>query len=176
MPLPAALLPLKIFATLWAPVPGDISSLLHMAGAEPNPNLGGVGVAPGPEALDARRPFKCQSPGCGYAATQRVHLTLHERTHTGERPYKCDVLGCGYAATQRGHLLAHSRTHTGEKPYTCSFPGCAYSAARRHVRDAHERTHTGVSPFPCFWVGCGFGGRDRPALKAHLSRAHGCDG
>ena len=117
-----------------------------MAGAEPNPNLGGVGVAPGPEALDARRPFKCQSPGCGYAATQR------------------------------GHLLAHSRTHTGEKPYTCSFPGCAYSAARRHVRDAHERTHTGVSPFPCFWVGCGFGGRDRPALKAHLSRAHGCDG
>ena len=104
-----------------------------MAGQPGHPNLLGAPLA-GAEAPDARRPFKCQSPGCGYAATQRVHLTLHERTHTGERPYKCDVPGCGYAATQRGHLLAHSRTHTGEKPYTCSFPGCAYSAARRHVQ------------------------------------------
>ncbi|XP_078502525.1 uncharacterized protein LOC144757787 [Lissotriton helveticus] len=69
----------------------------------------------------------------------------HEKTHKGERPFHCDF--CEKSFTKKGHLLQHQSVHTGEKPYHCTV--CSKPFSQKAHLVLHQRTHTGERPHHC---------------------------
>ncbi|KAM4819983.1 zinc finger protein 263 isoform 3-T3 [Thomomys bottae] len=107
--------------------------------------------------------FECLT--CGKCFRQGMHLTRHQRTHTGEKPYKCTL--CGENFSHRSNLIRHQRIHTGEKPYTCHECGDSFSHSSNRIR--HLRTHTGERPYKCSECGENFSRSSR--LMSH-QRTH----
>ncbi|XP_006897504.1 PREDICTED: zinc finger protein 263 [Elephantulus edwardii] len=107
--------------------------------------------------------FECLT--CGKSFGQGMHLTRHQRTHTGEKPYKCTL--CGENFSHRSNLIRHQRIHTGEKPYTCQECGDRFSHSSNRIR--HLRTHTGERPYKCSECGESFSRSSR--LMSH-QRTH----
>ncbi|XP_052050878.1 zinc finger protein 263 isoform X1 [Apodemus sylvaticus] len=107
--------------------------------------------------------FECST--CGKSFRQGMHLTRHQRTHTGEKPYKCIL--CGENFSHRSNLIRHQRIHTGEKPYTCHECGDSFSHSSNRIR--HLRTHTGERPYKCSECGESFSRSSR--LTSH-QRTH----
>ncbi|XP_057603320.1 zinc finger protein 263 isoform X1 [Hippopotamus amphibius kiboko] len=107
--------------------------------------------------------FQCLT--CGKSFRQGMHLTRHQRTHTGEKPYKCTL--CGENFSHRSNLIRHQRIHTGEKPYTCHECGDSFSHSSNRIR--HLRTHTGERPYKCSECGESFSRSSR--LMSH-QRTH----
>ncbi|XP_032705975.1 zinc finger protein 263 isoform X2 [Lontra canadensis] len=107
--------------------------------------------------------FECLT--CGKSFRQGMHLTRHQRTHTGEKPYKCNL--CGENFSHRSNLIRHQRIHTGEKPYTCHECGDSFSHSSNRIR--HLRTHTGERPYKCSECGESFSRSSR--LMSH-QRTH----
>ncbi|XP_062954976.1 zinc finger protein 263 isoform X1 [Cynocephalus volans] len=107
--------------------------------------------------------FECLT--CGKSFRQGMHLTRHQRTHTGEKPYKCTL--CGENFSHRSNLIRHQRIHTGEKPYTCHECGDSFSHSSNRIR--HLRTHTGERPYKCSECGESFSRSSR--LVSH-QRTH----
>ncbi|GFN76127.1 Zinc finger protein 316 [Plakobranchus ocellatus] len=83
----------------------------------------------------SNRPFPCHV--CGKRFTQKAHLIIHKRTHTGEKPYACHI--CHKRFAQSSHLTVHKRVHTGEKPFFCNF--CGMGFCRRPRLEAHVLQH-----------------------------------
>ncbi|XP_059155482.1 zinc finger protein Xfin-like [Physella acuta] len=81
------------------------------------------------------RPFACQV--CNKRFTQKAHLIIHKRTHTGEKPYACHI--CHKRFAQSSHLTVHKRVHTGEKPFFCNY--CNMGFCRRPRLEAHILQH-----------------------------------
>nr|XP_006984774.1 zinc finger protein 263 isoform X3 [Peromyscus maniculatus bairdii] len=106
-----------------------------------------------------KRLFECST--CGKSFRQGMHLTRHQRTHTGEKPYKCNL--CGENFSHRSNLIRHQRIHTGEKPYTCHECGDSFSHSSNRIR--HLRTHTGERPYKCSECGESFSRSSR--LTSH---------
>ncbi len=46
-----------------------------------------------------------------------------------KKRYECEVPGCGKGFSQKTHLEIHMRAHTGHKPFVSSFVGCVLSVA-----------------------------------------------
>jgi len=86
-----------------------------------------------------QKSFKCDYPGCDYAATQKANFSRHKLTHTGEKPYKCDYDGCDYATTQMRILKMHMLTHP--PPIKCTQLGCNYVQPGQARFKAHTQTH-----------------------------------
>ncbi|XP_006887349.1 PREDICTED: endothelial zinc finger protein induced by tumor necrosis factor alpha-like [Elephantulus edwardii] len=57
-------------------------------------------------------PYTC--PECGRRFSQKLNLTSHQRSHTGELPYLCTACGCGFR--QKKHLLKLQQVHRGAQP------------------------------------------------------------
>lgn len=117
-----------------------------------------------------RKRFFCEIPGCHKSFTQKTHLDIHLRAHTGEQPYTCKLLGCGQRFSQLGNLKTHERRHTGEKPYHCEQCGKSF-AQRGNVR-AHMKTHSQTKPFLCRLDDCNKTFTQLGNLKSHQNKFH----
>ena len=53
------------------------------------------------------KPYQCDD--CDYTATERQHMIIHRRKHTGERPYHCEICAKQYiqVVMGRGRVPCH---------------------------------------------------------------------
>jgi hypothetical protein len=144
----------------------------------------------------------CTYSQCNKSFSQRTHLLIHIRSHSGEKPYLCGVPCCGQRFSQLGNLKTHERRHRGEKPFGCEVPGCdkrfsQRSNLRSHcvsVHGMHGSSSSGSTPtenvedrehtprFQCRLDGCATNsdfssGTGKPFtqlgnLKAHQNKFH----
>ncbi|KPM33938.1 hypothetical protein AK830_g12633 [Neonectria ditissima] len=118
----------------------------------------------------ARRRYVCNGPECKKSFTQKTHLDIHRRTHTGDKPYHCNYPGCTLTFSQLGNLKTHRRRHTGERPYSCDQCGRRF-AQRGNVR-SHEHTHQGLKPFICRLDDCNKTFSQLGNMKTHQNNFH----
>jgi hypothetical protein len=79
----------------------------------------------------------CTYSQCNKSFSQRTHLLIHIRSHSGEKPYLCGVPCCGQRFSQLGNLKTHERRHRGEKPFGCEVPGCDKRFSQRSNLRSH---------------------------------------
>ncbi|XP_066454513.1 zinc finger protein OZF-like [Eleutherodactylus coqui] len=89
------------------------------------------------------KPFSCSE--CGKCFLDKSHLVKHQSIHTGERPFSCSE--CGKCFCQKAYLVKHQRMHTGDKPFSCSECGNSFNQKSNLI--SHQRIHTGEKPFSC---------------------------
>uniref|UniRef100_A0A8C3NU89 C2H2-type domain-containing protein n=1 Tax=Cyanoderma ruficeps TaxID=181631 RepID=A0A8C3NU89_9PASS len=88
------------------------------------------------------KPYKCDQ--CRKRFRTCTSLLLHQN-HTGERPYKCDQ--CRRRFPSSSSLLLHQRIHTDERPFLC--PDCGKGFRHNSSLVTHRRIHTGERPYKC---------------------------
>ena len=115
-----------------------------------------------PAKKPKERPHVCLV--CHMTFSQKNHLQVHERKHTGERPYKCVM--CDAAFARKDGLVIHQRKHTGERPYKCTF--CDSAFTRKDKMVIHERTHTGEKPYACMQCESKYTRKDK--LTLHMRK------
>ncbi|KAH8689698.1 hypothetical protein BGW36DRAFT_308597 [Talaromyces proteolyticus] len=157
----------------------------HMAHVPPNPYQVGVATyqfpTPNPEparftasspekTTKQKRKHQCTLPGCGKLFTQKTHLDIHMRAHTGAKPFKCNEPSCGQRFSQLGNLRTHERRHTGEKPYSCDI--CHKKFAQRGNVRAHKITHEQAKPYTCQLDNCWKQFTQLGNLKSHQNKFH----
>ncbi|KFA68246.1 hypothetical protein S40285_01544 [Stachybotrys chlorohalonatus IBT 40285] len=114
--------------------------------------------------------YICNGPNCNKSFTQKTHLEIHRRTHSGERPYTCAYPNCGLTFSQRGNLKTHERRHQGEKPYKCDK--CEKRFAQKGNVRSHEQTHRNVKPYVCRIGNCSKTFSQLGNMKTHQNHFH----
>ncbi|KAK0664439.1 hypothetical protein QBC41DRAFT_20843 [Cercophora samala] len=112
--------------------------------------------------------YACGIAGCSKMFSQKTHLDIHRRAHTGESPYQCTL--CGKDFTQPGNLKAHWRRHMGEKPFSCTL--CDKRFPQRGNLQAHMKSHDKTRPFICLLDNCNKAFSVRGNLKSHQNKFH----
>ncbi|KAK8257467.1 hypothetical protein IWZ00DRAFT_13512 [Phyllosticta capitalensis] len=114
--------------------------------------------------------YRCDVPKCEMSFSQKTHLDIHMRKHTGHKPFVCRSPGCDKRFSQMGNLKTHERRHTGEKPFHCDLCGKSF-AQRGNVRQ-HMNTHSRAKPFTCKFDSCGKMFSQLGNLKSHQNKFH----
>ncbi|KAF1851143.1 uncharacterized protein K460DRAFT_28466 [Cucurbitaria berberidis CBS 394.84] len=117
-----------------------------------------------------KKRYECHMSNCDKTFSQKTHLAIHIRAHTGAKPFDCKAPGCGQSFSQLGNLKTHERRHTGERPYSCDICGKTF-AQRGNVR-AHKIVHQQVKPFTCRLDDCGKQFTQLGNLKSHQNKFH----
>ncbi|KAK0292003.1 DNA-binding transcription factor [Friedmanniomyces endolithicus] len=123
-----------------------------------------------PTSSKVKQRYECGIASCGKAFTQKTHLEIHTRSHTGEKPFICKESTCGQRFSQLGNLKTHERRHSGERPFTCSICGKTF-AQHGNVR-AHKIVHTSAKPFTCKLDSCNKQFTQLGNLKSHQNKFH----
>ncbi|CAL3965905.1 unnamed protein product [Diplocarpon coronariae] len=119
----------------------------------------------------SKKRYQCTIDGCNSLFTQKTHLEIHERKHTGLKPYPCKWPDCGRWFSQHGNLKTHFRLHTGERPFPCDVCGKTFPS-RGNLR-AHKITHNRSKLYHCRLDDCcGKEFTTRGNLKAHINKFH----
>ncbi|KAG9232773.1 putative asparagine-rich zinc finger protein AZF1 [Amylocarpus encephaloides] len=117
-----------------------------------------------------KKQFTCMIETCSKSFSQKTHLNIHERMHTGAKPYSCEEPGCGRSFSQLGNLKTHGRRHTGERPYPCNQ--CGRRFAQRGNLRAHRGVHQEAKPYLCRLDRCGRQFTQLGNLKSHQNKFH----
>lgn len=134
------------------------------------PSQGILNGGVGKRATSSTFKYHCDFPDCNKSFSQKTHLMIHGRSHTGDRPYVCDFKDCGKRFSQHGNLRTHKRSHTGEKPYVCKE--CGKKFAQCGNFRAHGVIHQASKPFVCRLDGCDKSFTQLGNLKAHQNKFH----
>ncbi|PBP20531.1 hypothetical protein BUE80_DR008624 [Diplocarpon rosae] len=119
----------------------------------------------------SKKRYQCTIEGCNSLFSQKTHLEIHERKHTGLKPYACKWPDCGRWFSQHGNLKTHYRLHTGERPFSCDICGKPFPS-RGNLR-AHRITHSELKLYHCRLDDCcGKEFTTRGNLKAHINKFH----
>ncbi|KAF2715167.1 zinc finger protein-like protein OZF [Pleomassaria siparia CBS 279.74] len=137
-------------------LPPTVSSPVHEDAAKPTQK--------------SKRRYQCSMPDCQKSFSQKTHLEIHTRAHTGAKPFLCKEPTCGQRFSQLGNLKTHERRHTGERPYSCDQCGKTF-AQRGNVR-AHKIVHQQIKPFTCRLDDCGKQFTQLGNLKSHQNKFH----
>lgn len=54
----------------------------------------------------------------------KIQSTTPQKDASGKKPHKCAIGNCTKGFSQKVHLHVHERAHTGVKPYVSSMPIC----------------------------------------------------
>ncbi|KAH9380593.1 hypothetical protein HPB48_020373 [Haemaphysalis longicornis] len=112
-----------------------------------------------------KRPGKFECRFCQYSSNNRMHVVMHERTHTGERPHVCKLCRKGFM--RREHLATHLRIHNGERPHAC--PECDQRFSDQANLSQHRRNiHLGPNAPAHVCRVCGRGFKRMPDLRTHM--------
>ncbi|KAJ9218749.1 transcriptional regulator family: C2H2 zinc finger [Paecilomyces variotii] len=130
----------------------------------------GSPVTSKPTNQKSKRKYECTLPHCKKSFSQKTHLDIHMRAHTGDKPFVCKEPSCGQRFSQLGNLKTHERRHTGEKPYSCDI--CQKRFAQRGNVRAHKITHEQAKPFTCRLDDCGKQFTQLGNLKSHQNKFH----
>ena len=120
-----------------------------------------------PESSQREKHYQCDLGSCTKAFTQKTHLEIHKRAHSGLKPYLCS---CGQRFSQIGNLKTHQRRHSGERPFACAT--CGRRFAQSGNERAHQVVHQGVKPFVCKLDDCQRRFTQLGNMKAHQNRFH----
>ena len=122
------------------------------------------------EDAPREKQYQCDLGSCVKAFTQKTHLEIHKRAHSGSKPYLCLHEGCGQRFSQIGNLKTHQRRHSGERPFACAT--CGRKFAQSGNMRAHQVVHKGVKPYVCKLDDCGKRFTQLGNMKAHQNRFH----
>ncbi|KAL9640497.1 MAG: hypothetical protein Q9164_000247 [Protoblastenia rupestris] len=114
--------------------------------------------------------YRCDRSSCGKVFTQKTHLEIHKRAHSGFKPYLCQSENCGQRFSQIGNLKTHQRRHSGDRPYACGT--CGRKFAQSGNMRAHQIVHKGVKPYVCKLDDCGKNFTQLGNMKAHQNKFH----
>ena len=93
------------------------------------PPIGILNGGVGRRNNSASSKYKCDFPDCNKSFSQKTHLIIHGRSHTGDRPFVCSFEGCNKRFSQNGNLKTHA-------PRTLAKDRTRAKPARKHLPSA----------------------------------------